>query len=162
MLIGRHNIKKHTHELIYNIYALQDVEPMRINATKRIKKTTQYQEMLLKKKKNHEKTMTALIHRNRGNDEWQRIIPSANINAPAYQMMYSAHSEYVHSDGHSSYELNRWEAFAFDLNVEMILYQATRLISKMICNFALRYDEADRIAKQMNIFIQLSSISVGG
>lgn len=147
MLIGLHNIKKHTHEAIYNIYAPEEVEPMRIDATNRMEKTTQYQEIFLKKKNNHEKTMKALIHRTRDSDEWQRIAPSANINMTAYQKAYSANSGYVHSDGHSSYELNNWEAFAFDLNVEMILFQATRLISKMICDFARRYEEADHIAK---------------
>lgn len=147
MLIGLHNIKKHTHEVIYNIYAPNDVEPMRIEATQRIRKTIQYQEILAKKKNNHDKAMKALLHRNRDSDEWQRLAPSANINLFAYQKVYSAHSGYVHSDGHSSHQLNNWKPFAIDLNVDMLLFQATRLISKMICDFASRYDEADRIAK---------------
>lgn len=147
MLIGLHNIKKHTHATIYNAYAPEDVEPMRIDATKRMEKTTQYQDMLSKKKNDHEKTMAGLVQRNRDNDEWQRIAQSANIDASAFQKMYSAYSGYIHSDGYTSSQLDHQDEVTFDYMVEMMLFLATRIVSKMIFDFARKYEEADHITK---------------
>jgi hypothetical protein len=160
MLVGLHNIKKHTHEAIYNAYAPEEVEPMRIDATNRIKKTTQYQEILSKKKNNHEKTMAYLVRRNRDDDEWQRIAQSANIDAPAYQKLYTAYSGYIHSDGYTSFQLDHQDEFEFDYMVEVMLHHATRIVSKMIFNFAERYESVDQIAKgNMLIYQSIKSSS---
>jgi hypothetical protein len=147
MLIGLHNIKKHTPDYIYNVFAHEGVEPLRIDETKRMKKTTQYQTMLSKKKNDHKKTMAALIHRNRNDDEWQRIAQSANIDVSAYQKIYSAYSGYIHSDGRTSFRLDQQDGFEFDEHVELMLFITTRIVSKMICDFARRYENADQVAK---------------
>lgn len=147
MLIGLHNIKKHTPDYIYNVFAPQEVEPLRLSATNRIRNTTQYQTMLEKKKNNHNKTMDALINRNRDDNEWKRIAQSANIDVSAYQKMYSGYSGYVHSDGYTSYKLSQLDAADFDNHVEILLFLVARIVSKMICDFTHRYKEADEIAK---------------
>lgn len=147
MLIGIHNIRKHTPADVYQVFAPESVEPLSVDATKRMKNTTQYQTMLSQKKNNHKKAMEALIHRNREPAEWQRIAQSANISASDYQQMYSAFSGYIHSDGYTSFKLNQQDAADFDLIVEILLYLVTGIVSKMICDFAERYEEADQIAK---------------
>lgn len=60
--------------------------------------------------------------------------------------MYSAFSGYIHSDGYTSFKLHREDAAYFDLIVEILLYLVTGIVSKMICDFSERYEEADRIA----------------
>jgi hypothetical protein len=154
MLIGIHNVRKHTPADVYKVFAPETVEPLRVDAAKRMKNTTQYQAMLSRKKNNPRKTMEALIHRNREPAEWQRIAQSANISAADYQKMYSAFSGYIHSDGYTSFKLHQQDAAECDSIVEFLLYLVTGIVSKMICDFTERYEDADHIAKTNNFLYQ--------
>lgn len=147
MLIGIHNLRKHTPDEIYQAFASESVEPLRVDATKRMKKTSQYQAKLAEKKNNPRKALEALLNRNREPAEWQRIAHSAHISAADYQQMYSAFSGYIHSDGYTSLKLYEKEAADFDVTVEILLHLVTGIVSKMICDFAERYEAADQIAK---------------
>jgi len=154
MLIGIHNVRKHTPDAVYETFAPEFVEPLRVDTTKRMENTTQYQSMLSKKKNNPIKTIEALIVRNREPAEWQRIAQSANISASDYQQMYSAFSGYIHSDGYTSFKLEQHDAADFDVIVEILLYLVTGIVSKMICDLSERYEEADRIAKANDTLYQ--------
>jgi hypothetical protein len=145
ILIGIHNAKKRMSDEEYRVNAPESIEPLRIDATKRMQNTSQYQQMLLQKKNNHDKTLDSLLQRNKEPSEWQRIAQSADISIAAYQHMYSGYSGYVHSDGLSSFQLHKLHEADFDFMAEFIPYMATGLVSKMITDFVAKYPEAEQL-----------------